>query len=133
MKADRDAEVGFNIPSHKKLAHAPSYEEEVTTIHDDEHARKRGFRGNLVGGSLLLGYTLQMLYRYFGEDWMAHGIIEVSYIGGGAIDGDEIEGNGVITEKKMEDSGVRLFLDVWLDNTTTGKKILVGKASCRVP
>ncbi|MFC1885805.1 hypothetical protein ACFLZM_01950 [Thermodesulfobacteriota bacterium] len=132
MKADRNVKVGFNIPSHEKIAHAPSYEDEVTTIHDDEHAQQRGFRGNLVGGGFLLGYTLQMLYRYFGADWMKHGAIEVSYIGGGAINGDRIEGNGVITEKKEEDSGVRLFLDVWLDNTATGKKILVGKASCRV-
>ncbi len=132
MRADRDVTIGFNILSHQKTAHAPLYEDEVTTMHDDKHAQKRGFRGNLVGGGFLLGYTLQMLYKFFDAEWMKHGAIEVSYIGGGAIDGDEIEGNGVITDKIEEDSGVRLFLDVWIDNTTSGKKILVGKASCRV-
>lgn len=132
MKADRNAEIGSKIPAHQKIAYAPIYENEVTTMHYDEHAQKRGFRGNLVGGSLLLGYTLQMLYKYFGADWMKYGTIDVSYIGGGAITGDQLEANGIITAKEQDDSGVKLFLDVWLDNTATGKKILVGKASCLV-
>jgi len=39
----------------------------------------------------------------------------------------------VVTSKQAEDSGVRLFLDIRLENHTTGNKILVGTASCRVP
>jgi hypothetical protein len=132
MKADRNAEAGFMIPPLEKIAHMPEFEYEITAIHDDGYARKRGFRGNLVGGGFLIGYVLQMLYNYFGADWMKYGKIDVSFIGGGAVSGDRLEANSMIVEKAGAGSDERLFLDVWLNNHTTGKKILVGKASCRV-
>ena len=132
MKADRNTEAGMMIPPLEKIAHMPEFDYEITAMHDDEYARKRGFRGNLVGGGFLIGYVLQMLYNYFGAEWMKCGKIDVSFIGGGAISGDRLEATGMIVEKVEAGSGQRLFLDLWLDNHTSGKKILVGKASCRV-
>lgn len=133
MKADRNAEIGTEIPRLDKIAHMPGFDHEITAIHDDEYAKSRGFRGNLVGGSLLLGYVLQMLYKHFGSDWMTYGTIDVSFIGAGAISGDKLRASGILTEKKEEESGMRLFLDVGLDNLTTGKKIVVGRAGCLIP
>lgn len=132
IKADTDTEIGKAIPSLTKTAHMPDFDYPITAIHDDDYAKSRGFRGNLVGGSFLAGYVLQMLYRYFGRSWTAGGTIDVSFIGGGAISGDAVEAKGRIIDKVQDSSETRLFLDVKLENLTTGKTILVGKASCLI-
>ncbi len=133
MKADRNVEVGGEIPSLRKTAYSPKVDFEVTQIHDEDYAKARGFRGDLVGGNFLTSYVLEMLYRYFGDPWWKHGRIDVTFVGGGAVTGDKLIAKGVITSKQAEDSSVRLFLDIHLENYTTGNKILVGTASCRVP
>ncbi|MFH1488565.1 MAG: hypothetical protein ABII06_06660, partial [Pseudomonadota bacterium] len=89
-QADRDMEIGRELPPFDKTAFMPESDHEVTAMHDDEYAQSRGFRGNLVGGSLLLGYVVQMLYKHFGAHWMSRGKIDVSFIGGGAITGDSL-------------------------------------------
>jgi len=121
--------AGQEIPSLTKTAFMPIDPEARNVIHTDDYARRFGLRGALIGGSTLLSYVLEMLYNYFGQNWLYHGKINVSFIGGGAINGDVLTAHGLVTSAKQEDTGTRLNLDIWMENQT-GAKIVVGEASC---
>jgi hypothetical protein len=122
-------DAGNEIPILTKTAYMPIDPQGRNVIHTDDYARDYGMRGALIGGSTLLGYVLEMLYRYFGRNWMEHGRIKVSFIGGGAINGDELTAHGLVTAVEPEGNGTRTSLDVWLENQDQ-VKILVGQASC---
>ncbi len=77
----------------------------------------------------MLSYMLEMLYNYFGQNWLYHGKIKVSFIGGGAINGDVLTAHGLVTSIKREEDGKRLNLDIWMESQV-GTKIMVGEASC---
>lgn len=122
-------ENGDRIPVLHKTAYMLIDPDGRNVIHTDDYAKEKGLRGALVGGSILLSYVLEMLYNYFGTNWLYHGKINVSFIGGGAINGDNLTAAAQITEKSTADDGVLLKMDVWLE-TEENKKILVGKAEC---
>jgi hypothetical protein len=124
--------VGDEIPSLTKTAYMPIDPNARNAIHTDDYARNFGMRGALIGGSTLLSYTLEMLFGYFGENWFHHGEIAVSYIGGGAINGDILTAHGQVTAVEAEPAGYRLKLNVWLENQMQDK-VLVGNASCLLP
>ena len=128
-KVARSLRVGEEIPSLTKTAAMPINPQGRNLIHTDDYARQFGLRGALIGGSILLSYVLEMLYDYFGQNWLYHGKISVSFIGGGAINGDVLTAHGLITAAEREEAGTRLHLDVWMENQT-GAKVLVGQASC---
>lgn len=121
--------AGEEIPSLTKTAFMPIDPEARNVIHTDDYAKRFGLRGALVGGSILLSYVLEMLYNYFGQEWLYHGKINVSFIGGGAINGDVLTAHGLVTSTEPEEAGTRLNLDIWMENQT-GDKIVVGEASC---
>ena len=121
--------IGEEIPSLTKTAAMPINPQGRNLIHTDDYARQFGLRGALIGGSILLSYVLEMLYDYFGQNWLYHGKISVSFIGGGAINGDVLTAHGLVTSSEREEAGTRLHLDVWMENQT-GAKVLVGQASC---
>jgi len=125
----RTVRVGEEIPSLAKTALMPIDPEARNVIHTDDYARRFGLRGALIGGSTLLSYVLEMLYNHFGQNWLYHGKINVSFIGGGAINGDILTAHGLITSAKQEEAGTRLNLDVWMENQA-GAKIVVGEANC---
>jgi len=52
----------------------------------------------------------------------------VYFIGGGIVDGVMVTVNGIIKDKQMENSRIRLVLDVWMENEE-GQKVIVGSAS----
>jgi len=131
MSASEKFKVGDEIPSLTKTAYYPIDPNSRNVIHTDDYAREFGMRGALVGGSILLGYMLEMLYNYFGQQWFYHGRVNVSYIGGGAINGDELTSHGLITAVEVQPDGERLMLDVWLENQKQ-EKVVVGQASCLV-
>lgn len=133
MVADRQIMVGVGqeIPSLAKTAFMPIDPNTRNVIHTDDYAKDFGMRGALIGGSTLLSYVLEMLFAHFGRAWFEHGRIKVNYIGGGAINGDQVTAHGLATGSEPEDGGRRLFLDVWLENQN-GDKVVVGQASCRV-
>ena len=122
--------VGDPLPELKKTAFAHIDPQARNVIHTDDFARESGMRGALVPGSTLLSYVLEMLTNYFGVDWLHHGRIKVSFIGGGAINGDQLRACGVVTKIEADTSGSRVHLEVFLKNQD-GNKILVGEASCR--
>ena len=121
--------VGDKIPALNKTAHTHVDPQARNVIHTDDFAKEFGMRGALVPGSILLSYVLEMLYNYFGANWMIHGKIKVSFIGGGAINGDQLKAEGGVTKIENKASGPIIHLDVHLENQDR-KKILVGTASC---
>jgi len=126
---DFDPKLGNEIPPLTKIALTPIKPAEANPIHTDEYARQLGMRGALVGGLMLLSYILEMLYSFFGVKWFYYGKINVSFIGGGAINGDSVIAHGTLISFEQESDGTRLYLDVWMENQA-GEKIVVGKASC---
>ena len=120
---------GEEIPTLTKTASMPINPNAINVIHTDDYAKKFGMRGALVGGSILLSYILEMLYNYFGKNWLSHGKINVSFTGGGAINGDVVIAHGLVASLEQEGTGTRLRLDIWMENQT-GEKIVVGNASC---
>ena len=128
-KVARTIQAGEEIPSLTKTALMRIDPQARNLIHTDDYARQFGMRGALIGGSTLLSYVLEMLFGYFGENWLYHGKIDVSFIGGGAINGDVLTAHGLATSTEQEEAGTRLNLDVWMENQT-GTKIVAGQASC---
>ncbi len=128
-KVMRTIQAGEEIPTLTKPAYMPIEPQARNPIHTDDYARRFGLRGALIGGSTLLSYMLEMLSNYFGQNWIYHGKISASYIGGGAINGDVVTAHGLVKSAESEEAGTRLQLDVWLENQT-GTKIVVGEASC---
>jgi hypothetical protein len=129
METTGQVTVGNEIPTLTKTAYMPIDPNTRNVIHTDDYARDFGMRGALIGGSTLLSYILEMLYGYFGEKWLYHGKIRVSYIGGGAINGDVVTVHGLVTAFEPEEAGTRVRLDVWMENQAQDK-IVVGEASC---
>lgn len=129
MKEVTSVAAGKEIPGLTKTASMPIDPEARNPIHTDDFARETGMRGALISGAFLLSYILEMLYNYFGQKWLYHGKINVTYIGGGALNGDVLTAHGLITSAETEAAGTRLNLDVWMENQA-GEKIVVGKASC---
>jgi hypothetical protein len=123
------AEPGQEIPHLTKTAYLPIDREALNPIHEDEYAKQYGLRGALVPGSTLLNCILEMLYLYFGQNWLYHGKIKISFIGGGAISGDVLTAHGLVTGNILEEAGTRIELDIWLENQKQ-EKIVVGQASC---
>jgi len=128
-RATKKINIGAEIPSLTKTAYMPIDPNTRNVIHTNDYAREFGMRGALIGGSTLLSYVVEMLYNYFGDNWLYHGKIKVSFIGGGAINGDVVTAHGQVSAMESEEAGDRIILDVWLENEGQGK-IVVGEASC---
>ncbi|MGA3085657.1 MAG: MaoC family dehydratase [Thermodesulfobacteriota bacterium] len=122
-------QVGEEIPGLNKIAFMPIEEDARNPIHTEDYAQKHGMRGALVAGSTLLSYMLEMLYNIFGEKWLSHGKINISFIGGGALNGDQITVHGKTKSIDPQEAGNWVTLDVWMENQK-GAKIMVGQASC---
>ena len=121
--------IGQEIPGLSKNAFAPIEQDARNPIHTDEYAQKHGMRGALVPGSTLLSYMLEMLYNTFAEKWLSSGKIKVSFIGGGAVNGDRISTHGRVKSISSGKEGDRITLELWMENQK-GVKIMVGEASC---
>ena len=127
----KDVAMGYAIPPVTKVAAMPEWTGETSRIHEESYAKSMGMRGALLGGSQVFAYMSQMLYGFFGDDWLKHGKVSVAFIGGGVIPGDKVTARGVVTRKEPEDSGMRLYLDIWMEHQD-GNKVVAGTASCRV-
>jgi len=125
----RNIQGGQEIPGVTKTAFMPIEEDARNPIHTEEYAKKFGMRGALVAGSTLLSYMLEMLYNTFGKKWLGHGKINISFIGGGALNGDQITVHGMAKSIETQEDGDRITLDIWMENQN-GAKIMVGQASC---
>ena len=122
-------QIGQEIPGLSKTAFTPIEPDARNPIHIDEYAQKHGMRGALVPGSTLLSYMLEMLYNTFGEKWLSHGKINISFIGGGALNGDQVTVHGKTKLIETQEAGDRVTLDLWMENQND-VKVMVGEASC---
>jgi acyl dehydratase len=124
-----DLQTGQEIPGLTKTAFAPIEQDARNPIHMDDYAQKHGMRGALVPGSTLLSYMLEMLYNTFGEKWLTSGKIKVSFIGGGAVNGDRIVTHGRVKSIDPQTGSNLITLDLWMENQN-GVKVMAGEASC---
>ncbi len=125
----KNIQVGQEIPGLTKTAFMPIEEDARNPIHTEDYAKEHGMQGALVAGSTLLSYMLEMLYNTFGEKWLSHGKINISFIGGGALNGDQITTHGKVKLIEPKEGMNRVTLDIWMENQN-GVKIMVGQASC---
>ncbi len=128
--ATEDMQVGQEIPSLTKRAKltAPPGGFPWGSPHNEEYAKSIGFKGALVPGVVTLAYVSECLIKFFGQGWIKGGKIDVSFVGGGVIDGEMVTVKGVIKDKVRDNSSIRLVLDVWVENEA-GQKVIVGTAS----
>jgi len=122
--AAREPDVGSEIAPVTKVAKntAPGQ-----GIHDDDRARILGFQAALVPGITSLAYVIEMLMNFFGENWMASGEINLAFINP-LYEGQRVMARAIVSDKKVEDKGLRLFLEVWAENDE-GQKVAAGTAS----
>ena len=67
-------------------------------IHDDETARRYGFRGGLVPGVMVYAYMTQPLAAAFGAAWLTRGTATVRFVKP-VLDGEELVVRGQITTR----------------------------------
>ena len=63
--------------------------EDKTNIHNEEDAKKLGFRGGLVAGSIHMEMFLPELLEAFGEAWLERGCLSM-YFMNATLDGEEV-------------------------------------------
>jgi acyl dehydratase len=76
-------------------------------IHDDETARRYGFRGGLVPGVMVYAYMTQPLAAAFGPAWLTRGTASVRFVKP-VLDGEELVVRGEVTARDA--AGVRATL-----------------------
>jgi acyl dehydratase len=76
-------------------------------IHDDETARRYGFRGGLVPGVTVYAYMTQPLAATFGAAWLARGTAAVRFVKP-VYEGEELTVSGVVTTRDTKTINVTL-------------------------
>lgn len=100
-------------------------------IHDDARARTLGFKGAPVPGVTTLAYVMEVLLNFFGENWTNGGDVDLVF-NIPLYEGEKVTARSIVRDKKVEDSGLRLFLEVWAENEE-GTKVAEGTASGLLP
>ena len=70
-------------------------------IHDDEHARRYGFRAGLVPGVSIFAYMSRSLVELLGKDWLERGAAEVRFVHP-IYEGEEVRVNGSLSSITKE-------------------------------
>lgn len=83
------------LPDYRVKARNTSSNSE-NKIHDDETARRYGFRGALVPGVTVYAYLTEPLVAAFGQAWLERGTASVRF-GKPVLDGEELHAAGVVT------------------------------------
>lgn len=123
-RVERQPEVGSEISPVTKIAKNTAL---GMGIHDDARARALGFKGALVPGVTSLAYVTEILMNLFGENWMTSGEISLSFTNP-LYESERITARAIVRDKKVEDRGLRLLLEVWTENDD-GEKVAAGTAS----
>lgn len=123
--------VGDELPTLTKIAWQRALHEKTflsDSIHDDKYTRGHGYAGPLVSGYILNEYMTQMLIEFFGPYYLEGGIISQDFVSPGVQEGDKLVCHGKIIGMSTEQSGTRLYLDIWMEKDEN-TKVLIGKAS----
>jgi acyl dehydratase len=96
-------------------------------IHTDlEFAKSCGLPTRAASGAMFEGYLTELMIDLFGESWLRHGKMSLTFIV--IVDpGDTLVPKSVVRSKQTEDSGVRFVMEVWCENQH-GNKVVVGTA-----
>jgi len=87
--------VGSVLPEYRtKALNAGSNSGNL--VHEDEHARRYGFRGGLVPGVSLYAYISRSVVEALGRDWLERGSADVRFIHP-VYDGEEFRTGGCIS------------------------------------
>jgi hypothetical protein len=87
--------VGSPLPEHRIKAYNNG-DPSINRIHDDEYARRHGFRAALVPGTSLFAYMTRSLIDLMGRDWLERGSAEVRFIHP-VYDGEEVRVTGCLS------------------------------------
>jgi hypothetical protein len=133
ITASTDTQVGFKLePIDKKITLDKmrlyrSQWPRIKNWHNDyDMAHESGVDQPIVFASQVMEYIGELLVKFFGEGYLG-GRLSVSLTRPVWPD-DVIVTKGVVQEKVVEGSAVRLVLDVWCENQH-GEKVIVGTAS----
>ncbi|HYK90648.1 MAG TPA: MaoC family dehydratase [Acidobacteriota bacterium] len=70
-------------------------------IHDDEHARRHGFRAGLVPGTSIFAYMCRSLVGFMGKEWLERGYAEVRFVHP-IYEGEEVRVTGSLASISKE-------------------------------
>lgn len=98
------------------------------SIHTDaDWARKKGFHAPLAQGMMSTAYVSEMLTRLLGAGFVKGGTMSVAFVKP-VYAGDRLTVHGVVRDKRQEDGGTRVVVEVWCENQQ-GEKTAIGTAS----
>ncbi len=86
--------VGTPLPEYRVKAYNNGADSN-NLIHDDEHARRYGFRAGLVPGTSVFAYMSRSLVEFLGRDWLERGFAEVRFVHP-VYDGEEVRVGGCL-------------------------------------
>lgn len=97
---------------------------------DYDAAHATGLPAPNINGALVAGVLGELFIKFFGENYIG-GTLSFNLTRQVQLN-DELTARGVVKDKVAEAGGIRLVLDVWLENQN-GDKVLVGTASGLAP
>jgi acyl dehydratase len=97
--------VPETLPPYRVVAKNTSTRE--NKIHDDETARRYGFRGGLVPGVTVYAYMTRPLVSAFGAAWLARGTASVRFVKP-VYEGEALTVSGVVTARDAKVINVTL-------------------------
>lgn len=104
----------------------------LRNIHTDiEVARKAGLRDTLAQGMMEFIYVTELLTGFFGAPWFTTGWQKMKFIRP-VFAGERLTARGVVTGETVDPAGVRLELEVWVEDAS-GAMTAAGWASGLVP
>ena len=128
VESTREPEVGSELNPVTKIAKNTA---RGRGIHDDARARALGFKEAPVPGVTSLAYVMEVLLNFFGESWTNGGNISLTFTNP-LYEGQRVTARAKVRDRKVEDGGIRLFLEVWAENEE-GTKVAEGMASGLLP
>jgi acyl dehydratase len=104
---------------------------EKRNFHTDmELARAKGFPLVLVEASVSGSYINEILTRFFGMNCFRSGKLRLTFLGV-VHPPQRLTAKGVVREKIVEDSGMRIVVETWVENEKE-EKVTVATASALV-
>ena len=98
------------------------------SIHTDEvWARAKGFRTCLAQGMMSTAYVSEMMTRLLGAGFVKGGTMSLAFVQP-VFAGDRLTVHGVVKERRADNGGTRVVVEVWCENQH-GQKTAVGTAS----
>ncbi len=87
--------VGSSLPEYRIKAYNNGADSS-NRIHNDEYAKRYGFRAGLVPGTSVFAYMSRSLVELMGKDWLEHGASEVRFIRP-FYEGEEVRVSGCLS------------------------------------